>query len=79
MHLKIIIFSSFQSFENFTWKASDLLARMEGVKEDLTRNEFADDVQSAKVMIDEHSALKKRIMQVPMEDIDLEGQQVLHK
>ena len=52
---------------------------MEGVKEDLTRNEFADDVQSAKTMIDEHSALKKRIMQVPMEDIDLEGQQVLHK
>lgn len=52
---------------------------MENVKEDLTRNEFADDVQSAKGMIEEHSALKKRIMQVPMDDIDFEGQQVLDK
>lgn len=52
---------------------------MENVKDDLTRNEFADDVSTAKSMIDSHSSLKKRIMQVPVEDIDLEGQQVLHK
>ncbi|KAG8197116.1 hypothetical protein JTE90_004375 [Oedothorax gibbosus] len=67
------------SLENFTWKTTDLLSRMENVKEDLTRNEFADDVSTAKSMIDSHSSLKKRIMQVPVEDIDLEGQQVLHK
>lgn len=68
-----------QSLESFTWKATDLLSRMENVKDDLTRNEFADDVSTAKSMIDAHSSLKKRIMQVPVEDIDLEGQQVLHK
>ncbi|XP_042899532.1 kalirin isoform X2 [Parasteatoda tepidariorum] len=67
------------SVESFTWKGSDLLSRMEAVKEELTRNEFADDVSSSKAMIDSHATLKKKIMQVPVEDIDMEGQQVLHK
>ncbi|XP_055949371.1 triple functional domain protein-like isoform X1 [Argiope bruennichi] len=67
------------SLESFTWKATDLLNRMETVKDDLTRNDFADDVSTSKSMIDAHSSLKKRIIQVPVEDIDLEGQQVLHK
>ncbi|XP_067120464.1 LOW QUALITY PROTEIN: triple functional domain protein-like [Centruroides vittatus] len=67
------------ALENFLWKATEVLDQTENLKEELTRNEYADDITGAKLMIEDHSGMKKRVVQVPVEDIDLEGQQVLHK
>lgn len=67
------------SLENFMWKANEVLGKMEAMKDDLSQNDFADDVPAAKAMIEDHSSAKKKIMQIPVEDIGLEGQQVLHK
>lgn len=53
--------------EDFTWQATDLLDRLDDLQEDLSRNDFADDVGGAKHGIDLHNEMKKKIMKVPVE------------
>ena len=40
--------SWFQALEDFVWQSSDLLDRLEDMREDLNHNDFADDVPGAK-------------------------------
>lgn len=61
--------------EDFTWQAADLLDRLDDLQEDLSRNDFADDVAGAKHGIDLHNEMKKKIMKVPVEK---KYQTVLH-
>jgi hypothetical protein len=37
-----------QALEDFVWQSSDLLDRLEDLREDLNHNDFADDVPGAK-------------------------------
>jgi hypothetical protein len=44
----IINFFCVQALEDFVWQSSDLLDRLEDLREDLNHNDFADDVPGAK-------------------------------
>lgn len=65
--------------EDFTWQAADLLDRLDDLQEDLSRNDFADDVAGAKHGIDLHNEMKKKIMKVPVEEIEVVGQRLLQR
>ncbi|KAL0129500.1 hypothetical protein PUN28_001638 [Cardiocondyla obscurior] len=65
--------------EDFTWQAADLLDRLDDLQEDLSRNDFADDVAGAKHGIDLHNEMKKKIMKVPVEEIEVLGQRLLQR
>ncbi|XP_049267793.1 triple functional domain protein isoform X2 [Rhipicephalus sanguineus] len=67
------------ALEKFLWKTSELLERLEMMKEDLVSTKFAEDVAGAKRMIEDHLNAKKRVLQIPVDEVDLEGQQVLHR
>ncbi|KAK8771200.1 hypothetical protein V5799_025555 [Amblyomma americanum] len=67
------------ALEKFLWKTSEMLERLEMMKEDLVSTKFAEDVTGAKRMIEDHLNAKKRVLQIPVDEVDLEGQQVLHR
>ncbi|XP_058807994.1 kalirin-like, partial [Phymastichus coffea] len=67
------------ALEDFTWQATDLLDRLDDLQEDLSRNDFADDVGGAKHGIDMHNEMKKKIMKVPVEDIGAIGNRLLER
>lgn len=69
----------FQAVEDFVWQAADLLDRLDDLQEDLSRNDFADDIQGAKHSIDIHADMKKKIMKAPVEEIDMIGQRLLRR
>ncbi|KAF7284896.1 hypothetical protein GWI33_021419 [Rhynchophorus ferrugineus] len=63
--------------EEFSWQAAELLDRLDDLQEDLARNDFADDVSGAKHKIDLHNDMKKKIMKVPVDEIDVLGKRLL--
>ncbi|KAK9499466.1 hypothetical protein O3M35_002497 [Rhynocoris fuscipes] len=65
--------------EDFMWQAADLLDRLDDLQEDLSRNDFGEDVASAKHGLDMHADMKKKIMKAPVEEVDLAGQRLLHR
>ena len=65
--------------EDFVWQSSELLDRMEDMREDLNHNDFADDVNGAKKSMDLHNESKKKIHKVPVENIDAMGQRLLQR
>uniref|UniRef100_A0A1Y1LT27 Uncharacterized protein n=2 Tax=Photinus pyralis TaxID=7054 RepID=A0A1Y1LT27_PHOPY len=65
--------------EEFVWQAADILDRLDDLQEDLSRNDFAEDVSGAKHGIDMHNEMKKKIMKAPVEDINLLGQRLLQR
>ncbi|XP_045464356.1 kalirin isoform X2 [Harmonia axyridis] len=65
--------------EEFSWQAADMLDRLDDLQEDLARNDFAEDVSGAKHKIDVHNDMKKKIMKVPIEELDILGQRLLQK
>ncbi|KAK7792817.1 hypothetical protein R5R35_000762 [Gryllus longicercus] len=67
------------ALEDFVWQAADLLDRLDDLQEDLSRNDFADDVIGAKRAIDLHNEMKKKITKAPVEEIDLIGQRLLQR
>lgn len=56
-----------------------MLDRIDDLQEDLARSDFADDVNGAKSGIDHHSDMKKRILKLPIEELDLQGKKLLSK
>lgn len=77
--IKFLILPYLQALEDFVWQAADLLDRLDDFQEDLSRNDFADDVNGAKHGIDVHNDMKKKIMKAPVEDIDILGQRLLQR
>ncbi|CAG0918915.1 unnamed protein product [Notodromas monacha] len=67
------------ALENFSWQATDLLDRLEDVKDELSRTDCPSDVVSAKRSIEEHNELKKKIVRTPVEELDRMGQKILQK
>ena len=56
-----------------------MLDRLEDMREDLNHNDFADDVNTAKKAIDLHNEAKRKILKVPVENIDNVGQRLLQR
>ncbi len=67
------------AFEDFTGNARHLLARLEEMQETVTRKDFPQDLEGARRMIEEHAALKKRVIKAPVEEVDIEGQRLLQR
>uniref|UniRef100_A0A8W7P373 DH domain-containing protein n=1 Tax=Anopheles coluzzii TaxID=1518534 RepID=A0A8W7P373_ANOCL len=67
------------AFEDFLWQASDILDRIDDLQEDLTHSECPEDVNGAKHSIDAHNEMKRKILKLPIEDLDLQGQKLLGK
>ncbi|XP_014209362.1 triple functional domain protein, partial [Copidosoma floridanum] len=65
--------------EDFTWQATEILDRLDDLQEDLSRNDFADDVGGAKHGIDLHNEMKKKIMKVSVEEIGVVGNRLLQR
>ena len=68
-----------QALEDYLWQSSDLLDRLEDMREDLNHNDFADDVAGAKKGMDVHNEVKKKIHKIPVENIDTMGQRLLQR
>ncbi|XP_017309827.2 triple functional domain protein isoform X3 [Ictalurus punctatus] len=67
------------AFEEFTGNARHLLARLEEMQATVTRKDFPQELEGARRMIDEHAALKKKVMKAPVEEVDAEGQRLLQR
>ncbi len=61
------------------WVASDLLDRLDDWREDITRNDFADDVTIVKHAIEAHDEMKEKILRAPFDDVDAMGQDLLKR
>ena len=68
-----------QALEDFLWQSSDLLGRLDEMREDLNANDFADDVIMAKQAVDAHMEMRRRIVKIPVENMDSVGQRLLHR
>ena len=65
--------------EEFVWRAADLLSKMHSLRETLLNSELPDDLNGAKLMLEEHNHFRKRVMRAPVEQIDLEGNRILER
>lgn len=68
-----------QNLEDFMWQAADLLDRLDDLQEDLSRNEYGEDAAAAKHALDVHMEMKKKIMKIPVDDIDSTGKKLLQR
>ena len=76
---ELVRISIFQALEDFLWQSCDMLDRMEDMREDLNHNDFADDASGAKKAIEAHNEAKRKILKVPVENIDNVGQRLLQR
>jgi hypothetical protein len=67
------------AYEEFNWQINDFADRIEDFQEDLQHCDLADDVNGAKHRIDAHNDMKKKIMKLPMEDLNNQGHKLLNK
>lgn len=67
------------AIEDFFWQASDMADRIDDLQEDLQRNDFAEDVNGAKHSLDHHNEMKKKIQNLPIEDLELQSKKLLAK
>jgi len=65
--------------EDFMWKSSDLLRKLDKLHEMLTTNELPNDFNSAKVMIEEHNRIKNKVMKAPVEMLESDGHRILQR
>ncbi|XP_040567429.1 triple functional domain protein isoform X3 [Lepeophtheirus salmonis] len=67
------------TLEDFLWQSSDMLDRLDDIREDLNHNDFADDVNGAKKGMDQHNEIKKKIIKIPVDTLDNIGQRLFHR
>ncbi|KAF7221542.1 transcript variant X4 [Nothobranchius furzeri] len=67
------------AFEEFSGHATQMLTRLEEMQETVSRKDFPQDLEGARRMIEEHAALKKKIIKAPIEELDTEGQRLLQR
>ncbi|XP_012941789.1 triple functional domain protein isoform X2 [Aplysia californica] len=65
--------------EEFIWKALDLLDKLDELGEILTNPELPDDLNGAQMVLEEHNHLKKRVTMAPVEQLAMEGHQILQR
>uniref|UniRef100_A0A8C3G936 non-specific serine/threonine protein kinase n=1 Tax=Cyclopterus lumpus TaxID=8103 RepID=A0A8C3G936_CYCLU len=67
------------AFEEFSGHATQMLSRLEEMQETVSRKDFPQDLEGARRMIEEHAALKKKVIKAPIEELDTEGQRLLQR
>lgn len=67
------------SMERFLLLAVDVLDRMEDLQEDIARSDFAEDVNGAKHGIEHHNDMKKKILKLPIEELDTQKKELLDR
>lgn len=67
------------AFEDFSWQANDIADRIEDFQEDLQHFDLAEDVSGAKHQIDNHGDMKRKIVKLPLDDLEGQGQKLLGK
>ena len=56
-----------------------MLDRLDDMREDLNHNDFAEDVAGSKKAMEGHNESKRKILKVPVENIDNVGQRLLQR
>ena len=69
----------FQHLEDFIWRSWDLLAKLEQLRERLSNPELPDQLNGAKMMLEEHTHLRRHIVNAPVENLDQEGHRILER
>lgn len=67
------------AYEDFSWQANDIADRIEDFQEDLQHFELAEEVNGAKHSIDNHGDMKRKILKLPLDDLEGQGQKLLGK
>ncbi|XP_043921535.1 triple functional domain protein [Protopterus annectens] len=67
------------AFEDFICNATHMLSRLEELQEMLAKKDLPQDLDGSRAMIEEHSQLKKKVIKAPIEELDLEGQNLLQR
>lgn len=65
-----------QELESFIWRSMDVLRIFDAMRHDLECGDVPGDVDNAKLALEEHAKVKKRISKAPVEQLEQEGQQV---
>lgn len=65
--------------EEFMWKSSDLLRKLDRLREQLSSSELPNDLNGAKVMIEEHNRVKNKVMKAPIEGLEADGHRILQR
>ncbi|XP_074654482.1 kalirin-like isoform X2 [Tubulanus polymorphus] len=65
--------------EDFFWKTHDMLNKFEQLQGILTNPELPDNLNGAKLMIEEHNHLKNRIVKAPVEFIEEDGRKIMQR
>ena len=55
------------------------MTRLDEMREDLSANDFADDVGMAKKAVDAHMESRRKVVKIPVENMDNVGQRLLHR
>jgi hypothetical protein len=64
-------------YEEFVWKAHDLLQKLDSLGEQLMSPSLPDDVASAKLMIESHAQLRHRVSGAPINGLEAEAQHLI--
>ena len=70
---------SLQQIEDFGYKCAEMMSRLGKIRDSLNKAEIPDSVDMAKVMLDEHKGVQKRISKAPIEALEAEGHAILEK
>ena len=71
---------SIQILPNLGLKSLNLVTlNLKDMREDLNHNDFADDAAGAKKATEVHNDIKRKILKIPIENIDNIGQRLLQR
>ena len=70
---------SLQQIEDFGYKCAEMMSRLGKIRDSLNKAEIPDSVDMAKVMLDEHKGVQKRISKAPIEALEAESHAILEK
>uniref|UniRef100_A0A336L0L3 CSON003029 protein n=1 Tax=Culicoides sonorensis TaxID=179676 RepID=A0A336L0L3_CULSO len=67
------------SLEDFMEKTLDVLDKVDDLQEDIASADVAEDVGGAKHRVDNHNAMKHKILKLPIDELELMSQKLIHK
>jgi triple functional domain protein len=67
------------AYEDFLWQANDTSDHIEDFQEDLLHFELPEDITTSKQQIETHNDMKRKILKLPLDDLDAQGQKLLGK
>uniref|UniRef100_A0A915IAE7 Uncharacterized protein n=1 Tax=Romanomermis culicivorax TaxID=13658 RepID=A0A915IAE7_ROMCU len=68
-----------RELESFIWRSMDVLRMFDAMKHEMDDTVDPADVDAARIALDEHNKAKKRIAKAPVDQLELEGQQLIQK